>query len=328
MRVGWNAACSAAVLPMCTRFERRSTLTAVLVAAALVSSCDTSSTVSTGPNPVKCLVSLTPPPTIDSGGGTGSVSIATQPECAWDASTNVAWISGLSPAAGQGTAALSFRVAANSGSSSREGMIAVNGEQARVSQRAPCRYDLAPSSQSISSGGGTASVTIATSTDCAWTATAEVNWIRLTSSVTGSGNGTVAFTVTPHDGPERTGAITAGGQRSLVTQADGSPPPPPPSPSPPSPPPPPVCTYSISPTSDDVSPNEGAGTVNVFTSPTCTWTATSHVGWLTIESGTKTGSGAISYRMSINFGPPRTGTLTIAGHTFTVSQAAIGGNLD
>ena len=39
-----------------------------LLAALLVSGCETSSSVSTGPNPVKCVVSLAPAP-MDAGGG-------------------------------------------------------------------------------------------------------------------------------------------------------------------------------------------------------------------------------------------------------------------
>lgn len=258
-------------------------------------------------------------------GGTGSLAITTQPECRWDAAANVNWISALSPASGQGAADVSFRVAANDGSSSREGMIAVNGEQARVSQRAPCRYDVAPATQNIGSSGGYGSATIATSTECAWTAAADVNWIALTSPETGSGNGTVTFAVRLNDGAQRTGTITIAGLRSSVTQASNPqpPPPPPPPPSPPTPPPP-VCTYGISPTSENTTANDGAGSVSVTTNlPTCTWTASSNAGWLTVESGTRTGNGSVSYRVGFNLGPPRTGTMTIAGRTFTVIQASI-----
>jgi hypothetical protein len=62
----------------------------------------------------------------------------------------------------------------------------------------------------------------------------------------------------------------------------------------------------------------------VTTTPsTCTWTAVSNVSWLTVPSGTRTGNGSVSYRVGINVGPTRTGTITIAGRTFTVIQASI-----
>ena len=90
---------------------------------------------------MKCLVTLASPPMMDAGGGSGSLAITTQPECAWDVSSTASWISGFTPPSGQGNGTVSFRVTANDGASTRDGMIVVNGEQARVSQRAPCRYD-------------------------------------------------------------------------------------------------------------------------------------------------------------------------------------------
>ena len=256
-------------------------------------------------------------------GGPGSLAITTQPECRWDAAASVNWISALSPTSGQGTANLSFRVAPNDGSSTREGTILVNSEQARVSQRAPCRYDMAPASQNIGSTGGVASVTVSSSSECPWTATVDVNWISLTSPATGSGTGTVTLAVRVNDGAQRTGTITIAGQRAVVIQASS---PPPPAPPPPPSPTPPSCTYAISPTSDNVAANEGSGTVNVTATPTtCTWTAVSNAAWLTVASGTRTGNGSVSYRIGQNNGATRTGTITIAGRTFTVIQASIAG---
>jgi hypothetical protein len=296
----------------------------IVVAATFVSSCETSSTVSTSPNPVKCRVSLASPPMVGADGGAGSLAIATQPECAWDAASNVGWIASVSPASGQGAAEVSFRVMPNDGSSSRDGAIVVNGEQARVSQRAPCRYDVTPVSQSIGMNGGTGNVTVSTGAECAWTALVDGNWISLTSAAAGSGNGTIAFAVPRNESGGRTGSIRIGSQQSVVTQA-ASPPPPPPDPPVPPPPAPPVCTYSISPTNDSVRFNEGVGSVSVSTTPGCTWTATTTSWWLTVESGTRTGNGTVSYRFPLNLGTTRTTTATIAGHTFTVIQDAPGG---
>jgi hypothetical protein len=75
-----------------------------------------------------------------------------------------------------------------------------------------------------------------------------------------------------------------------------------------------------------VTANGGVGSVNVTATPTtCTWTAVSNVAWLLVPSGTRTGNGAVSYSIGLNLGPPRTGTITIAGRTFTVSQGSIAG---
>lgn len=307
--------------------ERRSSSMAalVLLAALFLVGCETSSTVSSGPNPVKCVVAVNAPPMMEAVGGTGSLTITTQRECTWDASTNVGWISALSPATGQGTADVSFRVSANDGLSSREGVIEVNGTPARVSQRAPCRYEVGPLTQSVGASGAMGRITITTASECAWTAASEAEWIEFTSATAGSGSGAITFAVRLNDGAQRSASISVAGQQSVITQASNpTPPPPPPAPGPPAPPPPPACTYSISPEGDSVLANDGAGSVSVSTTSACRWTAASNVAWMTIASASSgTGNGTVVYRFTFNLGPPRTGTLTIAGRTFTVRQASL-----
>jgi len=311
--------------------RRASAAALVLLTALFVSGCETSSTVSSGPNPVKCIVALNAPPMMDAVGGTGSLAITTPRECAWDASTNVDWISALSPSSGQGPADVSFSVSANEGSA-RDGMIEVNGAEARVSQRAVCRYEVSPSSQNVGSNGAVGRITVTTSAECVWRATTESEWIEFTSSTTGTGTGTVAFAVRLNDGAQRTASITIGGQRSLVTQASSPAPTPPtptpptppaPTPPPPTPPPPPACTYSISPTSQNVTVSATTGTVTVTAGGGCTWTATGNVPWLAVTSGASgTGNGPVGFSVAANTGAARSGTMTIAGQTFTVNQAA------
>jgi uncharacterized protein (TIGR03437 family) len=82
------------------------------------------------------------------------------------------------------------------------------------------------------------------------------------------------------------------------------------------------CTYSITPTSRSIGAEGGVGSVTVTTQAGCAWTATSNVNWITITAGgSGSGSGAVSYSVASNAGnPPRSGTLTIAGRTFTVDQ--------
>jgi Viral BACON domain/Putative binding domain, N-terminal len=282
----------------------------LVVAAAVVAGCTTSSTVTSGPDPVKCQVSVASPATVDAGGGTGSLAITTQPECAWDASTTASWISGMSPASGQGAANVAFRVAPNDGTSSREAMIVVNGEQARVSQRAPCRFAISPASLNVSAAGGTGNVNVATLSECAWTATTDVNWITATSSTSGSGNGTVGFTVAPNSGDQRVGSIIIAGERATVTQAGVSVS---------------ACTSTITPTSQNVAAT--GGTVAVSVQSRCGWTASSQASWITVTSGsTGTGNGSVTFNVAANTGASRSGSLTIAGRAFSVAQAGASGS--
>jgi photosystem II stability/assembly factor-like uncharacterized protein len=82
------------------------------------------------------------------------------------------------------------------------------------------------------------------------------------------------------------------------------------------------CLYTITPTSASFETLGGTGSVTVSTQSSCTWTASSNASWITITSGSSdTGSGTVSYSVGANPGAARSGTLTIAGQTFTVSQA-------
>ncbi|HKE84677.1 MAG TPA: BACON domain-containing carbohydrate-binding protein [Vicinamibacterales bacterium] len=253
----------------------------------------------------KCALSLTTPPAVDAGGGTGSFSVTAQPECAWTASTSVDWISGLSPTSGQGNGSVSFRVSANDGASVRDTDIVVNNSRVHVSQKAQCRYDVTPQSQNVSVVGGEGVVTVAAASDCAWTASSDVPWISLTPPLTGSGNGTVKFTAAPNSGSERNGSVSIGGQRSTVIQNGVT-----------------ACNTSISPATQNVAATGGGGTVAVAAQPQCSWTASSNVPWITVTSGAGgSGNGSVSFTVAANPGAARTGTLTIAGNTMTVMQA-------
>jgi hypothetical protein len=87
--------------------------------------------------------------------------------------------------------------------------------------------------------------------------------------------------------------------------------------------PPPACTYSISPATQSFNSSGGTGTVSVTTQTGCTWTDNSNASWLIITSNsTGTGNGTVNYSVSANSGTgSQSGTMTIAGMTFTVNQS-------
>ncbi len=88
-----------------------------------------------------------------------------------------------------------------------------------------------------------------------------------------------------------------------------------------------TCTFSISPASASVAAAGGSGSVSVTAGAGCAWTATSNAAFITITAGTSgTGSGTVSYSVAANTSTTsRTGTLTVAGQTFTVTQAGTSG---
>ena len=85
---------------------------------------------------------------------------------------------------------------------------------------------------------------------------------------------------------------------------------------------PPPCTFSISPTSRNSAAAGGSGEVAVTGGSGCSWTASSNESWVRITAGASgTGNGNVAYTIDANTSAAaRTGTMTIAGRTFTVAQ--------
>lgn len=88
-----------------------------------------------------------------------------------------------------------------------------------------CTTDPIGASHTYSTGTGTITVKTAAST-CAWTAqvkSSDTGWLSITSGASGTGSGTVTYSVTDNAGAARTGTITIGSETFTVTQAAGPP---------------------------------------------------------------------------------------------------------
>jgi len=71
-----------------------------------------------------------------------------------------------------------------------------------------CFYAVSPGSgQSFTASGGTGTINMTTRAGCEWRALSLAPWITITSGSTGTGNGTINFTVAPNSGNERSGQI-------------------------------------------------------------------------------------------------------------------------
>jgi predicted extracellular nuclease len=82
------------------------------------------------------------------------------------------------------------------------------------------------------------------------------------------------------------------------------------------------CSFTLSSTIHPFTAAGGDGSVTVTAGPACNWTATSNDGWIIINSAASaTGNATITFEVKENMSDvPRTGTLTVAGQTFTVVQ--------
>jgi BACON domain-containing protein/all-beta uncharacterized protein len=172
----------------------------------------------------------------------------------------------------------------------------------------PCSYTLSPTSHSIGSDGGAGSVTVTTRSDCQWSAAPSAGWITIVAGTSGTGNGSVGYTVAANPSETaRTGTITVAGLTLAITQSGRA-----------------ACTFDISPQQQSFAAAGGNGTLHVAAPPACSWTATTTAPWLTISSGSSgQGDGDVSYVVADNKATePRGGTIDIAGRQVAVSQAA------
>ena len=86
------------------------------------------------------------------------------------------------------------------------------------------------------------------------------------------------------------------------------------------------CTFAIAPTSSNPTSAATTGSVTVTAGTGCSWTAVSNAtSWLTVTVGASgSGNGSVGYSVAANTSTSaRTGTITIGGQTFTVTQAGV-----
>jgi Putative binding domain, N-terminal/Domain of unknown function (DUF5666) len=161
-----------------------------------------------------------------------------------------------------------------------------------------------PASPFPSSGGG-GSISIATTRDCTWSISADASWVTV-SATSGQGERNVPFTVAPNPTPAaRSGALVVASQRVPVSQA-GAP-----------------CRFDLSRAGDTISAAGGSLSFDVSTLSGCSWTASSPVGWIAIQSGQSgSANGTVSLMVAANAGAQRSGQISVGGQTFTVTQTA------
>jgi hypothetical protein len=260
-------------------------------------------------------------------GGQGRVDVrASSPMCTWSAVSSAEWISIPSGSNGQGSTPVVFNVSPTQGPP-RTGTLTIAGQTFSVTQSQGCTFTIAPASHEATAAGGTGTITVTTTAACPWTASSNAEWITVTQGATGSGPGTVAFNVAP-SASARSSTLVVAGQTFTVTQAGSGPAPPappgPPPPSPPAPPPPqPACTFTVAPLTHSVAPAGGNASVNVTAARAdCAWTASTTTPWLAIQgASSSSGNGTVTFAAAASTGPTRTGSLTVAGQTVTVTQS-------
>jgi hypothetical protein len=241
-----------------------------------------------------------------SDGGTDTVSVtASRSNCTWTTSESLSWVS-VSPTSGTGSGSVTVSIDSNTGDA-RSGSVTIAGETYEISQEPDptlCTYSLSSSSNTFASSGGTLTVFVnASNPNCEWTTSESLDWVSLSpTSVTGSG--TVTITVDANTNSVRSGSVTLASLTYSINQEEFVP-----------------CTYSISPSSSSFNSSGGSITLRVTASkPNCEWTASESLDWITLSPTSGIGSGTVTITATENTGDARSGSISIAGETYDISQ--------
>jgi hypothetical protein len=128
----------------------------------------------------------------------------------------------------------------------------------------------------------------------------------ITSTISGSGSGTLSYSVANNSGSSsRAAVLSVNGQACTVSQGESS------------------CSYSINPTSRTFRAAGGSSAIDVSAQPTCSWSASTSVSWIVLDSSSGSGDGSVTYTVGVNStGTVRKGKIFVAGQVFSVKQRA------
>jgi hypothetical protein len=240
-----------------------------------------------------CTYSINPTSTnAPYGGVAATVQVTSQPGCAWNASSNSGFLSITSGTPNSGSGSLGYSVASNPSTTARSGTLTIAGHTFTVNQAAaPCSYSLNPTLLVPPASGASGSVTVTTTTGCAWTAVSNAGFITVSPPGTGNGNGSFAYTIAANGVSARSGTVTVNGQTLTVNQLGTGP------------------HVALDKTSfnfgatisgSTVVAQTSAQTVRLFQTagPSVPWTASSNQPWLMISP--TSGSGPRTLSVSVN----------------------------
>jgi Putative binding domain, N-terminal/Viral BACON domain len=261
--------------------------------------------VSQAPVPSSCSYVISPTSrSVPVSGTSGVLSVTATAGCTWSATSSAAWLGVTDGSSGSGNGAVSYIVDANTSPTPRSATITVGGQTFTVNQNgtAGCITGLSPTTQAFGSLGGSNWVTVTALAGCGWTAASNKTWITVVAGSSGTGSGTVSYSVAANTGGARSGTITIGGLTTTISQAAAA------------------CTYSVTPTSVSPPAAGATGTITVTAGSGCTWGSFSSTPWITVSGGA-TGSGSATYTVAPNTtGASRSGTILVAGRTISFTQ--------
>ena len=243
-----------------------------------------------------------------SSSGSGSLSVSAN--SSWTATASDSWIT-FNTTNGSGNGTVNYSVSDNPSAKERIGTITVRcgAETAThtVKQSAEAaKLNISPTLADYPSASAEGSFSV--SANYSWSVTKSDSWISLYTT-SGSGNGTVSYSITENTGTQRSGTITvkSGSLTATHTITQAAQP-----------------TLNISPSETSVSAAAANGAFSVTSDSMWTVSKSSTATWLTLNTTSGSGNGTVSYSVAQNTGGRREGYIFVKSGTvqrmFTVRQ--------
>ena len=231
-------------------------------------------------------------------GGSLTFAVSADPACNWVAVSSSNFAKVLSGASGIGNGSVTLNAPVNP-AQPRSALFSIAGHTFTLSQSGTCFIPVVYTPRPpLASGGAAGSFTVSPAPNCALDIRSSAPWLEARVS----GLTAVDLMATPNtDLSPRSATVAVAGQNFTILQPGGY-----------------VCSYSLPSAMLSFSSLGGLATAPVTTASGCDWMASSNDSWLKILGASPSG---VNFQVAPNSGPARTGTLTIAGQTFTVTQS-------
>lgn len=242
----------------------------------------------------------------------------------WSVTPNNSWISVVDAGNGQGGDLVTIAIAENPSYKARTGTVTIGTETFTVTQQGrpteALSFAVSPANSTASVEGANGIITVTATPDLPWTATSGANWLTIyAATANGAGNGNVVYSASPNPTlSKRTGKITITPEKAsgmaakthTVTQ--------------------PAAVAALSSKGYEFEAAGESCSVDVSVANIVQWSVSESIDWITVNGSTsRTGPGTVVIQAAANDTVyPRSGTVTIAGKTFSVSQKARGVELE
>lgn len=243
-------------------------------------------------------------------GNVAFIPVSAADGCAWTAKSSASWLAVSSGAFGVGNGALTYAASVNLTASARTGTITLNDKLITITQPASDgSVTLSPSSASAPASGASGVIFVsASSSSFVWSITRVPSWITINSGLSGTGNGSVRYTVAPAPSTaSRTDTFYVGDQPFSITQQGAN--------------------VSVTLTKTQFAQPFDTATINIASDSTAVlWNPAANANWVHFYPEANQNSGSGKFTMTVDFNDsltPRSATIIVAGKSLTITQAGI-----